>query len=175
MASIAAAADSRTMTIVPGGAARGLRRRPTVLGLALLVVACTGQSGPTGNLETSAAPSAPAPVTATSTPSARPTASPRTPAPAALQGRWRTVINDNDKPVLTITDFKYTIERLGIGTGSIEVHGDQIDFFGSNLCSGKGTYGWSIEGGTLTLTAVGADPCANRADAIRGRPFTKIE
>jgi len=96
------------------------------------------------------------------------------PAPAALQGRWRTVINDNDKPVLTITDFKYTIERLGIGTGSIEVHGAQIDFFGSNLCSGKGTYTWSIEDGVLTLQSVEPDPCANRSDAIRGRPFRRI-
>jgi hypothetical protein len=105
----------------------------------------------------------------------KPTSPPRIPAPAELQGRWRTVINDADQPVLTITDFKYTIERLGIGTGSIEVTGDQIAFFGSNLCSGRGTYQWSIDAGTLTLMAVGADPCANRADAIRGRPFTRIE
>ena len=105
----------------------------------------------------------------------QPTASPRTPAPAELQGRWRTVINDSDQPVLTITDFKYTIERLGMGTGAIEVNGDQIVFFGSNLCSGRGTYHWSIDAGTLTLTAVGADPCPNRADAIRSRPFSRVE
>ena len=104
----------------------------------------------------------------------KPTGSPRTPAPAELQGRWQTVINDADKPVLTITDFKYTIERLGIGTGSIEVTGDQIRFFASNLCSGDGIYRWSIEGETLTLASLGADPCANRADAIRNRPFTRM-
>jgi hypothetical protein len=97
------------------------------------------------------------------------------PAPAELQGKWRTVINDADKPVLTITDFKYTIERLGTGTGAIEVRGDQIDFFGSSLCAGRGTYTWAIANGTLTLTAAGADPCANRADAIRGRPFTRLD
>jgi hypothetical protein len=84
------------------------------------------------------------------------------------------VINDADKPVLTITDFKYTIERLGIGTGSIEVTGDQIRFFGSSLCSGDGVYRWSIEAGTLALAPVGEDPCANRADAIRNRPFRRM-
>ena len=113
-------------------------------------------------------------ATAAATPAPRPTAPPRVPAPAELQGRWQTVINDADKPVLTITDFKYTIERLGIGTGSIEVTGDQIRFFASNLCSGDGIYRWSIEGETLTLASLGADPCANRADAIRNRPFTRM-
>ena len=84
------------------------------------------------------------------------------------------MINDSDKPVLTITDFKYTIERLGMGTGSVEVTGDQIRFFGSNLCSGDGIYTWSIDGETLTLAPVGTDACANRADAIRNRPFTRL-
>ena len=85
------------------------------------------------------------------------------------------MINDNDKPVLTITDFKYTIERLGMGTGGIEVHGDQISFSGSNLCPGTGTYTWSITDGVLMLQFVEADPCANRSDAIRGRPFTRLK
>jgi len=138
----------------------------------LCLAACSGQT---------AAPTGPATPTAGALPSAnptatpKPTASPRTPAPAELQGRWRTVINDSDKPVLTITDFKYTIERLGTGTGSVEVSGDQIRFFGSNLCSGDGIYSWSIAGGTLTLAPAGTDPCANRADAIRNRPFTRLE
>jgi hypothetical protein len=85
------------------------------------------------------------------------------------------VINDADKPVLTITDFKYTIERLGIGTGAVAVDGDQISFFGSNLCAGRGSYGWSIESGTLTLRPVDADPCPNRSDAIANRPFTRLQ
>jgi hypothetical protein len=114
-------------------------------------------------------------ATPSPTEAVKPSASPRVPAPAELQGKWRTVISDADKPVLTITDFKYTIERLGIGTGSIEVTGGSIAFFGSNLCSGRGTYAWSIVDGTLTLAAAGADPCPNRADAIRNRPFTRLE
>ena len=162
------------MTMHRVRASAGAARCLATLALALALAACTVQSGPTGNPDTQV-PAATSQATAIASATAGPTASPRTPAPAALQGRWQTVINDNDKPVLTITDFKYTIERLGIGTGSIEVHGDQIDFFGSNLCSGTGTYQWSIQGGTLTLTPVGADPCANRADAIRGRPFTRME
>jgi len=140
--------------------------------LALCLGACSGQ-GAAPSQPTVASPAAVA--TAAPAATSKPTTPQRIPAPAELQGRWRTVINDADQPVLTITDFKYTIERLGMGTGAVEVDGDQIAFFGSNLCSGRGTYQWSIDAGTLTLTAVGADPCANRADAIRGRPFTRIE
>ena len=139
--------------------------------LVLCLAACSGQAAlssgqvtPTpGTLETAGPTATPKPT------------APRIPAPADLQGRWQTVINDADKPVLTLTDFKYTIERLGIGTGSIRVDGDQIVFFASNLCQGEGTYRWSIEGQTLTLAAVGPDPCPNRADAIRNRPFTRID
>jgi hypothetical protein len=135
------------------------------------LAACSAQAPPTPQpTATSIAIATPA---TTSAP--KPTASPRTPAPAELQGKWRTVINDADKPILTITDFKYTIERLGMGTGSVEVRGDQIDFFGSNLCTGRATYTWSIVDRTLTLAPVGSDPCANRADAIRNRPFTRME
>jgi hypothetical protein len=143
------------------------------LGLLVVVLAACGGQPPAPSLVATSTPGAvPTPTT---TPTPKPTASPRTPAPAELQGRWRTVISDVDKPVLTITDFKYTIERLGIGTGSVEVHGDQIAFSGSNLCTGTGLYTWTIEGGTLTLQSVDPDPCANRSDAIRGRPFTRFE
>jgi hypothetical protein len=153
---------------MPTGSPRAL----ATVALALCLTACSGQAAvPTGQVTPTPATLETAGPTAT----AKPTAPPRIPAPADLQGRWRTVINESDKPVLTITDFKYTIERLGIGTGSIEVNGEQIRFFGSNLCSGDGIYRWSIEGGTLTLAPVGADPCANRADAIRNRPFTRME
>ena len=159
---------------------RDLRRRTpadrrrgvmTVI-LALALAGCSGQPATPSNQ----AVSTPRFVeTAGPTATLKPTASPRSPAPAELQGKWRTVINDADQPILTITDFKYTIERLGMGTGSVEVHGDQIAFSGSNLCPGTGVYTWSLDGGTLTLQSVDPDPCANRADAIRGRPFTRME
>ena len=148
-------------------------RRPVLLIVfAMCLAACLGQTAAPSGTATATSVTLP---TANPTTTPKPTASPRTAAPAELEGRWQTVINDNDKPVLTITDFKYTIERLGIGTGSIEVSGDQIRFFGSNLCSGDGIYSWSIAGGTLTLAPAGTDPCANRADAIRNRPFTRLE
>jgi hypothetical protein len=156
------------------------RTAPNLVAAALVlgVAACSGQgvapSTPPSS-STTVAPTAGVAATPTLAPAPKPTSSPRTPAPAELQGRWRTVINDADKPVLTITDFKYTIERLGIGTGAVEVDGDQISFFGSNLCSGRGTYGWSIESGTLTLKPVDADPCSNRSDAIANRPFTRLQ
>jgi len=140
--------------------------------LLLSLVACSGQAGAPTSTPSATAAIATTPI---AEPTSKPTSSPRTPAPTELQGTWRTVINDADKPALTITDFKYTIERLGIGTGAVEVNGDQISFFGSNLCPGRGTYSWSIANGTLTLESVAPDPCANRADAIRGRPFTRIK
>ena len=139
--------------------------------LALCLTACSSPA-PAPTAQVTPTPAIVATLAPTGPP--KPTASPRTPAPGELQGRWQTVINDTDKPVLTITDFKYTIERLGMGTGSVEVTGDQIRFFGSSLCSGDGIYRWSIVGGTLTLAPVVADPCANRADAIRNRPFTRM-
>lgn len=142
--------------------------------LVLLVVlaGCGGQT-PAPSVVATSTPGAISTPPATATP--RPSASPRAPAPEELQGRWQTVISDVDKPVLTITDFKYTIERLGMGTGSIAVQGDRIAFSGSNLCAGTGLYTWSIEAGTLTLQSVDPDPCANRSDAIRGRPFTRLK
>ncbi|HTK45713.1 MAG TPA: hypothetical protein VL749_10215 [Patescibacteria group bacterium] len=150
---------------------RDARRRLATLIVVLGVGACSGETLP--SQQPTASPEVVATVAPTGT--AKPTAPRRLPAPTELQGRWRTVINDADKPVLTITDFKYTIERLGIGTGAIEVDGDQIRFFGSNLCSGDGIYRWSIENGTLTLAPVGTDACTNRADAIRNRPFSRME
>jgi hypothetical protein len=145
--------------------------------LALLVLALAACTSPASQPPTTAATASPTSVpTASATPTVtpKPTASPRAPAPAELQGRWRTVINEHDKPVLTLDDFHYTIERLGIGTGSTTVDGDQIVFYGSNLCQGEGTYRWSIDGETLTLSPVGPDPCENRADAIRNRPFSRM-
>jgi hypothetical protein len=175
MASLVAATESRTMTRRRVRASARRARPLAVVAVALALVACTSQSGPTGNPETGAAPSATPQATATSTASAKPTASPRTPAPAALQGRWRTVINDQDKPVLTLTDFKYTIERGLTGTGSISVAGDHISFFGSNLCSGTGQYTWSVENGTLRFDSLAPDPCPERSDVIWHRPFTPME
>jgi hypothetical protein len=140
-------------------------------GLILSIAACSGQAA-VPSLE--ASPGAVPTATAAATPAPRPTAPPRVPAPAELQGRWQTVIGPNDKPVLTIADFKYTIERLGIGTGAVSVDGDQITFSGSNLCSGAGVYHWEVEGDSLKLTAVGPDACPNRADAVAGRTFTRV-
>jgi len=165
-------AVTRRLLGKPTCGTRGLAAAGVLFALAL--AACSSPAAAPSASPATAAGTAVA--TASSEPLAtpKPTSPPRVPAPAELQGRWQTVINDNDKPVLTITDFKYTIERLGMGTGSIEVDGDQISFFGSSLCSGTGTYRWSIDAGTLTLKAIDTDPCANRADAILNRPFTRI-
>jgi hypothetical protein len=150
--------------------------RPSLVLAVALLAGCSGQAPPSSTqaVGVSGPNGTPAATTTAEPATSKPTASPRPAAPAELQGRWQTEISASDRPILTITDFTYTIQRLGTGTGGVAVHGDQIDFFGSNLCQGTGTYGWSIADGVLTLQSISQDPCANRADAIRGRPFKRI-
>ena len=149
-------------------------RRALVTGvLGLTVVACSGQAG-APSLQPAPSPAPTTIVAVTAAPTAKPMPAPRTPAPAELQGRWQTVINDADKPFLTLTDFKYTIERGLSGTGSIAVAGDHISFFGSNLCSGTGQYTWSLVSGTLRFDSVTPDPCQERSEVIWNRPFKRV-
>src|SRR5262249_8567900 len=103
----------------------------SAIGLCLLIglAGCAGQQAPTG-VSPTATPQAPGRPARPRTATPRPTQPPRPPAPAELQGRWQTVIAANDHPVLTIMDFSYSIQRLGIGTGAIDVRGDQIRFYG---------------------------------------------
>jgi len=171
MAGHCQARESRSVTDRRWRTQRRGRRGPASIVLAVFLAACSG------NAVAPSSQATPTPAqleTAAPTATPKPTSPPRIPAPAELQGRWRTVINDADKPQLWITDFNYTILRLGMGTGGIEVAGDQIVFLGSNLCSGTATYHWAIAAGTLTLTSVSPDPCPNRADAIESRPFTRL-
>lgn len=90
-------------------------------------------------------------------------------APAELAGTWRRIVFDEEAR-LTLDGNGYNITRAGnIGSGSIEVIGDEIRFFNSTICDGEGVYTWTIEDERLRLTEVVEDPCTGRSEVfLRG-------
>jgi hypothetical protein len=127
--------------------------------------------GPASQAPASAAPSE-APASAAPA-SASPSAASL---PAALQGRWRAEI----APSVAILEFtaygNHTIDWLNVGSGRVEVEGDEITFSGSGdpQCPGSGTYRWSIEGDNLHLEPVGTDPCPFRVEWASNRTYTRF-
>ncbi len=113
--------------------------------------------------------------------SAAATPPPGGPAPPQLIGAWT---DPNALPivapvVLTFTSSTYTIRTsTGQGSGAIVVNGDEIDFFSSNRCTelplprGVGRYHWTVQGTTLHLSPLNADPCG-RVDYLPNKSFTK--
>lgn len=75
-----------------------------------------------------------------------------------------------DSVTLSLNGNSYTISRGGsAGTGRISVEGNIIRFSGSNLCTGEGTYRWTIDEDNLTLETIEAgDPCGGRREALDG-------
>lgn len=150
---------------------------PTVV-LGLSLAACSGQAA--GTASPSPATVAPAPPSAAPSiaPTAAPTkalaSTPALPAPAELQGRWRAVIA-SEVAILEFTATGYTISWLGGGNGQIEVEGDEITFFGSRECPGRGMYRWSIAGDKLDLEPVGTDPCPFRFEWARSETYTRYD
>ncbi len=104
---------------------------------------------------------------------ASPVASDRADAPPPeLRGIWLTRIG-SDRTLLTLIPGFYKVSRGGAGGGGkISVSGDQIEFFGSNLCEGSGTYSWIVDGDELTLAPVTEDPCG-RASALANITYTR--
>jgi hypothetical protein len=131
--------------------------RDVAIGLALLLIsgcaASTTGSGPQPTTAVTASAS-------TAEPS-RPTPALTNAAPAQLVGNWVTTLDSGDKLTLTLGSKSYRLTRgANSGSGHISVQGDEIEFSGSNLCDGTGTYHWSIDGDDLTFTAFGpTDPC----------------
>ena len=123
---------------------------------------------------TSPSPSAPRPAASESLrpETQAPTASASANAPPAeLRGIWRTQIGA-DRTDLTLIPGYYKIARGGAGGGGrIAVTGNLIEFFGSDLCEGSGTYAWVVDGDRLTLTPQDADPCG-RASALANVTYT---
>jgi hypothetical protein len=170
-------------------AARLVRRRRALRAFILVltavlgpsVAACSGQAGTASPPPETAAPASTsagptvAPTTApTSAPTKTPAPTPALPAPAALQGRWRAVIEPG-VAILTFTATDYKQTWLGGGSGQIEVEGDEITFSGSRECPGSGIYRWSIEADKLHLEPVGTDACPFRADWAGNRTYTRYD
>src|SRR5688500_1569827 len=92
--------------------------------LGLSIAGCSGQASGTASpppATVAPAPSSAAPTIApTTAPTKAPTSTPALPAPAALQGRWRAVI-EAAPAVLAFTATDYTILWRGGGNGRIEV------------------------------------------------------
>jgi hypothetical protein len=86
---------------------------------------------------------------------------------------WRRVVL-GEEVHLTLRDTGYHIQRgPAAGSGRISVTGDQIEFFGSNLCDGRGTYTWSFEEERLRLTEID-DPCSGRTDVFLRGTFGRV-
>lgn len=96
-------------------------------------------------------------------------------APPELAGRWRRSLQ-GEPIVLTLDGTGYHIQRGAAGgSGRISVDGDQIEFSGSNLCSGSGTYTWSFENERLRFTEIVADPCDGRTIVLLRATFGRVE
>jgi hypothetical protein len=149
--------------------------RSIAAGFALLLIGgCAGTaSSPTP--EPTTAPSTVASAAALTTePSVASRASTAT-APTQLIGSWSTTLDSGDMLTLTLTDKSYRLTRgPNSGSGRIAVQGDEIEFSGSNLCDGTGTYHWSIDGDSLTFTAFGpADTCGGTR-VLAGQVYFRI-
>jgi len=135
--------------------------------LVLVAAACSGGGA-------TPAPTAPSPSPAPA-PSLPP---PQDPAPQALQGLWTTVLRDGSNQVVTLRlgETSYGISRgMDGATGAIAVRGDVIDFFRSSVCSGTGSYRWSLQGNSLAFTAsaLGSEPCPGRGEVLNGYTYMK--
>lgn len=136
----------------------------------VIVLAATGCAGTTPE------PSPPAsiPATPTAEPTPEPTIAP-TPspspapslAPRSLFGIWRATLAGQPLS-LSIRETTYRIVRgTNTATGSVRVTGDQIEFFGSDLCNGSGFYRWAISDvGALSFFPTATEPCDGRLEAL---------
>ena len=122
---------------------------------ALIVVGCGGKS-----------------VTTPVSPS--PTA--QSPAPRELQGSWGTILRGSGEQVtLTLSEGGYQITRgSNQASGAISVPAaDRIEFSRSTVCSGTGTYRWSLNGNALLFTLIG-EPCPGRSEVLDAYTYTKL-
>jgi hypothetical protein len=80
--------------------------------------------------------------------------------PAQLAGVWQTRFQGQPQYLaFSGTAYKVYVVPSDAAQGSVRVSGANVTFFGSNTCSGAGTYHWSIQAGKLHFQKVSADPC----------------
>ena len=119
---------------------------------------------------------APSQATPTSSPSAA--ASEGVAIPAELVGEWESQ-KGTDPVTLTLQESGSYVVMRGVATGrgavTASADGTQLDFFGGDPCSGRGSWEWSIEGDTLDFTPVGEDECPGRTAVLDELIYTRAE
>lgn len=98
--------------------------------------------------------------------------------PEELLGEWESM-KGTDPVTLTLQAAgSYRVTR-GVanarGAVSASADGTQLDFFGGDPCSERGTWEWSIEGDTLDFTPVGEDGCPGRTAILDELIYTRAE
>lgn len=146
-----------------------------VLGLSACAEPDSGQESTTS--ASTVAPSTTTTSTTTTSTTIPPTTTqPSDGAPADLAGTWRIDLGGGDIVLLTLDGITYRIRRgPNSGSGRISVDGDQIEFSGSSLCSGTGSYTWVRQGDELTFTSIGTDPCGGRSGPLLGGNWTFVQ
>jgi hypothetical protein len=112
-------------------------------------------------------------------PTAGPTAAPSPtvppppggPVPSQLLGSWigRSDTVPPGKETLTLEPTTYRLVSAdGASSGRVVVNGDEIDFFGADVCGlrlpkGVGPYRWTLVGEILHFEALALDPCGRAA------------
>lgn len=110
--------------------------------------------------------------TSTST-SAAPTTMAEGAAPPEIQGIWTIDLGNDIEATMSLSDSTYSFHSSP-EAGRISVEGDVIEFLGGGLCREAGAYRWSLEGDTLTFTAVEPlDPCPERKGLLDGKVYTR--
>jgi hypothetical protein len=98
--------------------------------------------------------------------------------PAELVGEWDSQ-KGTDPVTLTLREGGSYIVMRGVATGrgavSASADGTQLDFFGGDPCSGRGSWEWSVEGDTLDFTPVGEDECPGRTAVLDELIYTRAE
>jgi hypothetical protein len=119
---------------------------------------------------------APSQANATSTPSEEASEGPAI--PVELVGEWESQ-KGSDPVTLTLRESGSYIVMRGVATGrgavSASADGTQLDFFGGDPCSERGSYQWSVEGDTLDFIPVGEDGCPGRTAVLDELIYTRAE
>jgi hypothetical protein len=111
---------------------------------------------------------------------ASPAASEASRVPPQLAGQWEISAVSLAPPYelgteyLTLADsrfmFFFNNPSGGFAYGEVSVSGNTITFYSSNVCTGTGTYQWSLSDGGLTFVQVAGsnDPCPREVDLTLG-------
>jgi hypothetical protein len=97
-----------------------------------------------------------------------------TAAPRSLAGTWHVHIGGVDqKLAFSGHIYRVYVTTDDVAQGRIAVHGHLVTLFGSNTCSGHGTYSWHVRHGVLRLRSHGKDPCP-RSMLLPGHAWRRV-